>query len=129
MTRIARTSAPTVSNLSLYLILLDSTNVLLDGSAAGNEAILFCDPSDLTSWCCDGNRSFDCCNNADATSFSLRFGTEVGVIKVEPSTMTSRTTSTTAESTPSSISDGMEFKPLLYRQFKANHCQILRALL
>jgi hypothetical protein len=120
LTRIALAFALTVSNLSLYSIILDITNVVLDGAAAGNEAILFCDKSDFTSWCCDANRSFNCCTESDATTFSLRLGAEVATIGT--STMTSSTvTSSTAESTSSSISDGMKFEPLLYRQFEANY--------
>jgi hypothetical protein len=106
-----------VSRLSLHSIIANGTNVLLDGSAAGNEAILLCDPNDDASWCCDANRvAFDCCAKSDATTFSLPFGTEVAVIKSEPSL---DTTFTVPRSTPSSISDGMNIHPNPHESIEA----------
>ncbi|KAM0718478.1 hypothetical protein Q7P37_005548 [Cladosporium fusiforme] len=61
-----------------------------DYTAAGNEAILLCNPDDESSWCCDDNRaSFNCCEKAGATTFSVSFGTQVAMISSEPSSKSS----------------------------------------
>ena len=82
MIRTAQTFVPTVSNSNRsYSISLDSANCVVDGTAAGNEAILLCDSSDETSWCCDANRvAYNCCTKSGATTFSLPFGTQVAMI-------------------------------------------------
>ncbi|KAI6803382.1 hypothetical protein KC361_g766 [Hortaea werneckii] len=51
-------------------------------TASGNEAILQCADG---SWCCDGNRSFDCCEEADAIFFDLPDGTSIAYISSVPS--------------------------------------------
>ncbi|KAF1986549.1 hypothetical protein K402DRAFT_463482 [Aulographum hederae CBS 113979] len=43
-----------------------------NGSARGNEAILKCDDG---RYCCDGNRSFDCCADSTSEFFDLDDGT------------------------------------------------------
>ncbi|KAI6799640.1 hypothetical protein KC332_g13909 [Hortaea werneckii] len=51
-------------------------------TASGNEAILQCADG---SWCCDGNRSFDCCEDADSLFFDLSDGTSIAYISSVPS--------------------------------------------
>ncbi|KAI7261463.1 hypothetical protein KC345_g9737, partial [Hortaea werneckii] len=64
-------------------------------TASGNEAILQCADG---SWCCDGNRSFDCCEDADSVFFDLSDGTSIAYISSVPSA--SATTSSSSEDRP-----------------------------
>ncbi|KAI7170334.1 hypothetical protein KC352_g25079 [Hortaea werneckii] len=61
-------------------------------TASGNEAILQCADG---SWCCDGNRSFDCCEDGDSVFFDLSDGTSIAYISSVPSA--SATTSSSSE--------------------------------
>ncbi|KAI7533669.1 hypothetical protein KC331_g12945 [Hortaea werneckii] len=70
-------------------------------TASGNEAILQCVDG---SWCCDGNRSFDCCEEADAVFFDLPDGTSIAYISSLPPapSATSSSSKDTTETTSSS---------------------------
>ncbi|KAI6843217.1 hypothetical protein KC340_g17186 [Hortaea werneckii] len=72
-----------------------------ENTASGNEAILQCVDG---SWCCDGNRSFDCCEEADAVFFDLPDGTSIAYISSIPpaSSATSSSSEDTTEMTTSS---------------------------
>lgn len=48
-----------------------------DNTASGNEAILWCPNGN---WCCDGNRSFDCCAMDDMDFFALPRPTPIAFI-------------------------------------------------
>ncbi|GAB1738783.1 hypothetical protein NU219Hw_g3573t1 [Hortaea werneckii] len=72
-------------------------------TASGNEAILQCADG---SWCCDGNRSFDCCEEADAVFFDLPDGTSIAYISSVPSASSATLSSsedTTEKTTTSSL--------------------------
>ena len=46
-------------------------------TAIGDEAVLQCDDG---SWCCDGDRSFDCCSTEDTSYFELPQGIQIAFI-------------------------------------------------
>ncbi|WPG99541.1 Hypothetical protein R9X50_00235800 [Acrodontium crateriforme] len=78
-------------------------------TASGNEAILQCTDG---SWCCDGDRSFNCCSTADTEYFSLPQGSQIAFISSVPSPTsvvqtqsTSSTSTTSTSSTTSTIDD------------------------
>lgn len=69
-----------------------------NNTATGNEAVLQCSDG---SWCCDGDRSWNCCDHDDTDFFPLPQGSQVAFI----STVTAPTSGGAATSdtpTPSS---------------------------
>lgn len=54
------------------------------GTAPGNEALLLCADG---SWCCDGDRSFNCCTTAGTDHFRLPQGSPISLILDVPSAM------------------------------------------
>jgi len=51
-------------------------------TASGNEAVLQCGDG---SWCCDGDRSFNCCTTANTEYFALPQGNSIAYISSVPS--------------------------------------------
>ncbi|EMC93618.1 hypothetical protein BAUCODRAFT_246983 [Baudoinia panamericana UAMH 10762] len=81
-----------------------------NNTAGGNEALLQCSDG---SWCCDGNRSFNCCDvaNGDNASFSLPRGSQVAFISSIPSasSVTSSKSSNSAASSSTTMSTSKSF--------------------
>ncbi|KAK4548369.1 hypothetical protein LTR36_010240 [Oleoguttula mirabilis] len=75
-------------------------------TATGDEAMLQCADG---SWCCDGNRSFNCCTTADTSFLSLPQGNFVASILSIPSP--SSVASTASSNLPASTSDATPTTP------------------
>ncbi|KAK4959866.1 hypothetical protein LTR10_002754 [Elasticomyces elasticus] len=76
-------------------------------TASGDEALLQCSDG---SWCCDGDRSFDCCSTADTDFFQLPQGTSYASITSVPSPTSvsppksANSAASTSETTPTTSS-------------------------
>ncbi|TKA31432.1 hypothetical protein B0A50_02279 [Salinomyces thailandicus] len=71
-------------------------------TASGNEAILQCADG---SWCCDGDRSFDCCEQSDTEGFSLPKGSQVAFISSVGSATSAPSAISTSHTSISQTSD------------------------
>ncbi|KAK5138207.1 hypothetical protein LTR08_004903 [Meristemomyces frigidus] len=75
-------------------------------TASGNEAVLQCGDG---SWCCDGDRSFNCCTTADTSFFALPQGNQVAFISSVPSP--SPVASPASSNSPASASAAIPTSP------------------